>query len=749
MAQVSIEDRKTIPEIIQYFEREKFFDTHIFLNQIKLPYTRVLSTISKVFDSITANQRISHIYDPLSKNGDSRKLFNRIKDLEINRHNKNIDSLIEKCQAEILFLPNSKDKVDLLLELSLVKISHTDYYNSSVKVSGFCTGIANSLFDPFEKGYAYISIGKYLSIRKLYKEAIFSYSSAYKIFSKAFSINTKRSKSALSATALEIANLHSEIDISYALEKSIFYYSESERLLLELQMPDYATTATLRKIQSSIFLFHSPISVLDNGIMDSSHQHSIQQLFSPFLKKDKVKNYEVLSRINYCVAVLLEKNKSLPLTVEKYYLEAIFWGVLSKNNNLVLSVLSSLTSFYINTKRNDPVQANDLFLKISSQLDNYAYNAIASLDKAVIYYNNSQPNLADAIVNRFIYNSEWSSTFYYPYKYWLTKEALQIKIDNLPNAKKDSLSYFQSLIKDYQLYTLEEFTNTVSVEGSLFNLILKEASIDEINYQKNLVEIKNNQQKQSILIIVLGAIIALGVVGYFLQRRADRHKSEKKLAEQKHKIKEKALQDKMTITKNMISIRNHNLVSHYHKISLYLVRKEWEKVEKYCERNASYFENHYSLNLKDQISLFQELENFSLFIEAEKIIQQVSVNIEKNIAVDNPADVVFLLDVFSPLYENAVKYAFTDNSKKNIFSISVTRNKDLLVTTITNTGNTIWNIEEAMKKRPNSYLNMLRNLVFLQFEYKDIQYSESDVFEIINSHDKTTIITLKIPYATA
>lgn len=329
-----------------------------------------------------------------------------------------------------------------------------------------------------------------------------------------------------------------------------------------------------------------------------------------------------------------------------------------------------------------------------------------------------------------------------------------------------SRSAYKSINEQMQLKTLAERNEKIertlkekaeyivklskekAVEDSVsrINAEMYAAKIDSINQEierenKKIKDQDEQIKSRSILLLISTIIVAFlaGILVWLIYR--NRKRSKEKL---------KAISEKLKATAKELTLRSaiksHNLSSNYSKLHSILRENRLDDAMRYCHGNSLYYRKFYQISNNEIVTLEEEIQSLELFVKVENIYKKLPIHIEYDIDAIDTTTTRFLFNVFPPLYENALKYAFVEHKDNYSFRIDLSV-KDLdLICRVVDNGKGNANIKSCI--REDSYLGMLRDRILNYYQLQDKIVLTDEYFEIESSIEIGTKIQIIIPYET-
>ncbi len=721
---------------------------------------------------------------------------------KINYKLRSIPELTEILKS-IAYLPNSKEKVELLLEYSsLASINNNTYYTVIYEFCYTVKEIADKVNNQYEKGKAYTSLGDFAFYYKIYDFAL----QMYYLARESFDNSNKDDKTKYYEQGLlcnSISKIFNEVRLQQATEKEQLYSVNASQYFEKSGHSGKAESVAMYTITTNAFLWVNFFQYNSTETSKNTNNLALEALRTWYRSfKENIKFEDESNYLGFCgIGIYLsgiDKNIAL-----RYYLQSLPYATFGSNTNQLIAILDNISSTYASLGRNDlAIGYSDLELYLTKKInDNFEFNK-ALLNKGLTFYELKEYDSALTYANKILFDT--SLKIFYPVFYdQLLEKASELKYLTLDLRKQnnDSARQYERTYIRYQTYNLQNLIKLVNVELKSINDWLTRSKDKVITNEKELKEtallseklatklkkeaIEKSKQDsiakvQSDSISILNKQIASlardstkDALGSAIKEKAQREKVEKLNAEIssknslltwaiaavslllivsvvlyfKNKITSKKLLNTSTSDLRLRSaIGNHNISNHYGKIKDMVRDTRITELDDYCEANSTYFDKFYNFLLKDVTSIEQELEVLTLFVNTEKIYKQVDVEIIYHSNGLNITKTAFLSDILVPLYENSLLKGFTRKDKRYQFVIDFYQNDKILYCKIFDNGEGVANVNSAV--RTNSYLDMLNQRLTNYFKIKKISIPETNVFTINSKIHEGTQIKFMMPYDT-
>lgn len=768
-------------EFVNIQNQKKEYDLDSLLPQIK----RVVKKITQktlVPPKVLENQLLLKIYE-------------RSQRLRINEY---ASQEYAEVVGQIESLPNTQEKIWILIEL----FNHVSLSKGILDIklfNKFCshlTSIAEKIKGLPDKSAAYKHIGNFA--QEYHQDEI-----AIKMYNKAIenifycNCNKKYQYTNLGSISIRIGQIFTHLGNQQSFTKAVSYYLSAIRYYIAAENEEESEICSLQVISALSFGVFE-LKMLQNDILDNGkyERDKLKLIILDVLQKWylNINDSPQLSRYYgfYAIASLFsgeEKNNNVAL---RYYIKALLEAIYFTNPTTkfygTYNGLLDVAFTYADLGREKlAIEYVDLAKSLAEQVNTNRLNIYTAIySKAAIYYSLKRYDSALIYLSKIDWDSCLNDSSYTYHNFQYKWSNLKYKVITSLKFPKDSLLLYERILNRYANDDLYSYSHLIEIESDANKNLLERIKDLEINEKEKLtyiLKIKDsislsasrdstvkaiNEKMQSDSI----ANLRLKIKSDSIAKAESDKKSAQDTAEQEKRINEISnwaiaglvvflislatiflifrknsrlkLQTSNKDYNLRSAVRDHNLSNHYSKIKALLEMNILSKVIDYCEANCTYFDEFYITILEDKVSLAQEINNFMLFVETEKIYKEKPISIILDTRDIDLKTTAFLPDILAPLYENVLLKGYIGDKEEYKFVIEIKKTNKILECRIYDNGEGNKNIQSVI--RENSYLDMLPTRIHNYFRMRRIKINKSEVFQIDSKEKIGTEIKFKIPY---
>ncbi|WP_223034631.1 tetratricopeptide repeat-containing sensor histidine kinase [Hanstruepera marina] len=279
-------------------------------------------------------------------------------------------------------------------------------------------------------------------------------------------------------------------------------------------------------------------------------------------------------------------------------------------------------------------------------------------------YNNAQINLNKAL--EISKNFNLKSTEIETYLY------LSELYDKIGDPEKAFTLYKKHVVLDETLTNERnlQYVNDLIIK---YESEKKNSQIKALANENEIVKLKLAQNKRTLILSLLGGCLALIIL--FVLNRQRQLKNDKKIVT----LEQEMLRNQMN---------PHFIFNSLNSIKLYIINNEKENAVYYLNKFSKLIRKILVASNEKEISLEDELETMSLYINIENI--RFSNAIDYNVIIDdsiNPALIKVPSLIFQPFLENAIWHGLSSKAENKKISLHVkSDNPNYVTITITDNG---------------------------------------------------------------
>lgn len=708
---------------VRYFFLEKnnvqFFT---FNNKDTTHIDSLLPLYKKYIDSVLSRNKNKQLTD----SADLKKEWFKGIYLKINALKEKNEPLTDTIELSKIFhsinaLPNSKQKVWLLLQYADFKIVNKTYKNDVNFYLNLTKEIAAKIDDLFEKGQAFTLIGSYASAYEDNVSAIKAYYQAREYISNSDQIDSLRAT--VEADACKYAaQVYEKYHIEQGQNRSSFLYKEAFKL--------YSFSGNIKEANRSYFKsLAAEAYVLTYFYPDDTLSYKrrldilreLERWYQDFKRNngktsDNYTNYLGL----YIIATILQ-GEGLYKVAIKYYLQCLNFSLFDNSIPQIHGDLLSISRIYSLQNRKDLAFGySNLAIYATEKKEDKFYYYDAILNKAYVFFLYKDYDSSLLYANRVQFDPSLEKIFFPIYYDKLLEQVYGIKYQVFEMLRgphiSDSILRYEQFYNSSRWALLNDYTYLLGAESQSF------IDWSDRTWGKNIQKQIQSKKDQRKLYILIGVIVVGGAFFIYLFRISEKNKKIRNTREELSMLARK---------------RFHNIRGNYNSLTALILKGDFENAQLYADACADVLS--LSLNRWDwneNYSLADEWEILNAFYSAEHI-RGKNVQIISDFGDLDLRSIKFMPETLTTLLHNSIRHAFKDMTSGCEFKVSVRAKKNLLHFEVSDNGTPSKQDRYLIREKEGKGLRLLEGRIKNMFEGKKVRKGTPKLS--IATHPGTTI----------